>query len=161
MMDERNDVYTAKGGGMMLQVPPLTAGTKSQSSLRGGGGREDTTQLRQQAVSANAQSNVNSYNFKMPAPNVSSGSKRLPSTISDKSHTSSMKSNYSGNVAAAATGNQTNPYQRVMTSFSSATKKKVKTLAAPESSGGNNNFGSKLYEKIKTGMQAALGGGSG
>ena len=35
MIDERNDdIYTAKGGA--LQVP-VTAGTKSQSSLRGGG----------------------------------------------------------------------------------------------------------------------------
>jgi hypothetical protein len=36
MLDERNDIYTAKGGGATLQVP-VTAGTKSQSSLRGGG----------------------------------------------------------------------------------------------------------------------------
>ncbi len=34
MIDERNDIYSAKGGA--LQVP-VTAGTKSQSSLRGGG----------------------------------------------------------------------------------------------------------------------------
>ena len=34
LLDERNDIYTAKGGA--LQVP-VTAGTKSQSSLRGGG----------------------------------------------------------------------------------------------------------------------------
>ncbi len=34
LMDERNDIYTAKGSA--LQVP-VTAGTKSQSSIRGGG----------------------------------------------------------------------------------------------------------------------------
>ncbi len=40
MVDERNDVYTAKG---FLEVP-VTAGTKSQSSLRGGGPpHEDTS----------------------------------------------------------------------------------------------------------------------
>jgi hypothetical protein len=43
MIDERNEVYTAKGG--ILQVP-VTAGTKSQSSLRGGGRIETGTDVK-------------------------------------------------------------------------------------------------------------------
>ncbi len=47
-----------------------------------------------------------------------------------------------------------------MSSFSTGTKKKVKA-PPPVNIESNNNgasLGSKLYEKIKTGMQAALGG---
>lgn len=90
-------------------------------------------------------------------------SKRNPSNTSDKSHTSSMKSNYS-----AAQQQANNPYSRVLSSFSTGTKKKVKvalmenivtttTAAIDHPQQVSSSIGTKLYEKIKSGMQAALG----
>ena len=88
-------------------------------------------------------------------------SKRNPSNTSEKSHTSSMKSNYS----SAQQQQANNPYSRVLSGISTGTKKKVKvalldniitTAAPPQVS--NSSIGTKLYEKIKSGMQAALGG---
>ena len=88
-------------------------------------------------------------------------SKRNPSNTSEKSHTSSMKSNYS-----AAQQQANNPYSRVLSSFSTGTKKKVKvalmenivtTAAIDHQQQVSSSIGTKLYEKIKSGMQAALG----
>jgi hypothetical protein len=74
-----------------------------------------------------------------------------------------MKSNYSGAQQQA-----NNPYSRVLSSFSTGTKKKVKvalmenivttttaTVEHPQQV--SSSIGTKLYEKIKSGMQAALG----
>jgi hypothetical protein len=72
-----------------------------------------------------------------------------------------MKSNYSSAQQQAAN----NPYTRVLSSFSTGTKKKVKvalmdnivTTAAVAPQQVSSSIGTKLYEKIKSGMQAALG----
>lgn len=67
---------------------------------------------------------------------------------SDKSHSSSAKSNYSSAV---------HPYQRVLTSFSTGTKKKVKVAGATVETHGTptpGNTGGKLYDKIRSGVQA-------
>jgi hypothetical protein len=53
------------------------------------------------------------------------------------------------------------PYQRVLTSFSTGTKKKVKVTAANTETSqhqtpSSTHSGNKLYEKIRTGMQATL-----
>ena len=94
----------------------------------------------------------------MPVQQVTANlttSKRVSSTTSDKSHGSNLKgSNYS------ATGSNSNPYSRVMTSFSTGTKKKVKApppvtiepVQQVHFTSASGSLGSKLYDKIKTGM---------
>jgi hypothetical protein len=102
----------------------------------------------------------------MPVQQVTANlaiSKRMSSSTSDKSQGSNLKgSNYS------ATASNQNPYQRVMTSFSTGTKKKVKApppvMIEPVHSmpmtSASGSLGGKLYDKIKTGVQAALGSGA-
>ena len=140
-LDERNDVYTAKGNGL----PPAV--TQSVQSLRGRDNFSDQ-QMRPMASSATATSSANAYHFKM-TPGATG--KRNPSLNSDKSHSSSVKSNYSN-------GHQ-HPYQRVLTSLSTGTKKKVKvgTTGPSNVDPSSTTSGNKLYEKIRSGMQATLG----
>jgi len=172
-LDERNDVYTAKGSVTVNTKIP----TNSASNLRPRGEKLSVltdahqmmvgSMIRPSAASATATSSAHTYNFKVsPGGNASAGSKRNPSNNSDKSNSSSLKSNYSAGAGAS------NPYQRVLSSFNAtAAKKKIKGSGgnldshqdpAPNSSAGAavTSMGSKLYEKIKSGMQAALSGGS-
>lgn len=62
----------------------------------------------------------------MPVQSIAANittAKRMSSSTSDKSQGSNLKgSNYGGSVNNASS----NPYQRVMTSFSTGTKKKAK-----------------------------------
>ncbi|TNV86732.1 hypothetical protein FGO68_gene17483 [Halteria grandinella] len=132
-LDERNDIYTAKG-------------------------QQQQQQLRQMASSATATTNTNTYNFKVN-PHHQNSAQHKASNADGKRHPS-MNSDKSGKSVQSG-AQVTHPYQRVLTSFSTNTatglnsisKKKVKvTPQQLEPTSHHGTLGAKLYDKIRTGI---------